>query len=165
MDTFGNPVPFASVFVQGTSNGTSANSRGEYQFRLKPGKHELIFKAIGFGQELRTVDLISDQSINVVLQRMVYQLSDVVVRSGAEDPAYTVIRNAIRSRKQHLSEPEQYTADVYIKGMQKLLSAPKKFLGRNIDDLGKQIGLDSNRAVFYISLNLNLRSVLFSPAK
>lgn len=152
IDTFGNPVPFASIFEQGTSNGTSANSEGEYQFRLKPGKHILIFKAIGYSQELRETDLFSDQSLNVVLQRMVYQLSDVVVRAGAEDPAYTVIRNAIRKRKQHLSEPEQYTADVYIKGMQKLLTAPEKFLGKDIDDLGKQIGLDSNRSgILYLS--------------
>jgi hypothetical protein len=152
IDTFGNPVPFASIFEQGTSNGTSANSEGEYQFRLKPGKHILIFKAIGYSEELRETDLSSNQNLNVVLQRMVYQLSDVVVRAGAEDPAYAVIRNAIRKRKQHLSEPEQYTADVYIKGMQKLLTAPKKFLGKDIDDLGKQIGLDSNRSgILYLS--------------
>lgn len=152
IDTFGNPVPFASIFEQGTSNGTSANSEGEYQFRLKPGKHILIFKAIGYSEELRETDLSSSQNLNVVLQRMVYQLSDVVVRAGAEDPAYAVIRNAIRKRKQHLSEPEQYTADVYIKGMQKLLTAPKKFLGKDIDDLGKQIGLDSNRSgILYLS--------------
>ncbi|WP_276360371.1 DUF5686 and carboxypeptidase regulatory-like domain-containing protein [Daejeonella sp. H1SJ63] len=152
LDTFGNPVPFASVFEQGTSNGTSANSEGEYHLKLKSGKHFLVFKAIGFSQELREMDLNSDQSMHVVLQRTVYQLSDVVVRAGAEDPAYAVIRNAIKKRKQHLAEPEQYTAEVYIKGMQKLLSAPRKFLGKNIDDLGRQIGLDSNRAgILYLS--------------
>lgn len=152
IDTFGNPVPFASIFEQGTSNGTSANSNGEYQLRLKPGKHNLIFKAIGYSQENRELNLSSDQTMNVVLQTAVYQLSDVVVKAGAEDPAYAVIRNAIRKRKQHLAEPDQYTAEVYIKGMQKLLSAPKKFLGRDIDDLGKQIGLDSNRAgILYLS--------------
>lgn len=152
IDTFGRPVPFASIFEQGTSNGTSANSNGEYQLRLKPGKHNLIFKAIGYSQENRELNLSSDQTMNVVLQTAVYQLSDVVVKAGAEDPAYAVIRNAIRKRKQHLAEPDQYTAEVYIKGMQKLLSAPKKFLGRDIDDLGKQIGLDSNRAgILYLS--------------
>lgn len=152
IDTFGRPVPFASIFEQGTSNGTSANSNGEYQLRLKPDKHNLIFKAIGYSQENRELNLSSDQTMNVVLQTAVYQLSDVVVKAGAEDPAYAVIRNAIRKRKQHLAEPDQYTAEVYIKGMQKLLSAPKKFLGRDIDDLGKQIGLDSNRAgILYLS--------------
>lgn len=152
IDTFGNPVPFASIFEQGTSNGTSANSNGEYQLRLKPGKHNIIFKAIGYSQEIRELNLSSDQTINIVLQTAVYQLSDVVVKAGAEDPAYAVIRNAIKKRKQHLAEPDQYTAEAYVKGMQKLLSAPKKFLGRDIDDLGKQIGLDSNRAgILYLS--------------
>ncbi len=152
IDTFGNPVQFASIFEQGTSNGTSANSNGEYQLMLKPGKHNIIFKAIGYSQEIRELNLSSDQTINIVLQTAVYQLGDVVVKAGAEDPAYAVIRNAIRKRKQHLAEPDQYTAEAYIKGMQKLLSAPKKFLGRDIDDLGKQIGLDSNRAgILYLS--------------
>lgn len=152
LDTFGSPVPFASIFEQGTSNGTSANSEGEYQLKLKSGKHNLIFKAIGYSQEIRELNISSDQNLNVILQAAVYQLSDVVVKAGAEDPAYTVIRNAIRQRKQHLAEPDQYTADAYIKGMQKLLSAPKKFLGKDIDDLGKQIGLDSNRTgILYLS--------------
>ena len=36
--------------------------------------------------------------------------------------------------------------------MQKLLAAPKKFMGLNIDDLGKQLGLDSNRrGIIYLS--------------
>jgi hypothetical protein len=29
-------------------HGTSANSEGEYQLKLNPGKHTIIFKAIGF---------------------------------------------------------------------------------------------------------------------
>lgn len=74
------------------------------------------------------------------------------MRAYSEDPAYEVIRNAIRERNYYLNETDEYTAEVYIKGMQKLLGAPKKFLGRNIDDMAKQIGLDSNRqGILYLS--------------
>ena len=151
-DTRGLPVPFASVYEKSTTRGTSANSEGEYQLKLSPGKHTLIFKAIGFKQESKDLDLKTVQTLDIVLTPAVYELSDVVVNAFSDDPAYEVIRNAIRTRKRHLTEPDQYTADVYIKGLQKLLSAPKKFLGRNIDDIGKQMGLDSNRkGILYLS--------------
>ena len=151
-DNKGIPVPFASVYEKNTTTGTSANSEGEYQLKLDPGKHTIIFKAIGFSQESRLIDLQSDQFIPVILTEAIYELKDVIVRAYSEDPAYEVIRNAIRERNHYLNETDEYTAEVYIKGMQKLLGAPKKFLGRDIDDLGKQIGLDSNRkGILYLS--------------
>ena len=151
-DTAGLTVPFASVYEKGTTRGTSANSEGEYQLKLSPGKHTLLFKAIGFKQVSKDLDLKSAQTLDILLTPAIYELSDVVVNAFSEDPAYEVIKNAIRTRKRHLTEPDQYSADVYIKGLQKLLSAPKKFLGRNIDDIGKQMGLDSNRkGIIYLS--------------
>lgn len=151
-DEKGVPVPFASIYEKSTTRGTSANSEGEYQLKLSLGQHTLIFKAIGFSQESREIDLKNSQTLDIVLNAAVYELKDVIVNAFAEDPAYEVIKNAIRKRKRHLTEVDQYTAEVYIKGMQKLLSAPKKFLGRDIDDIGKQIGLDSNRkGILYLS--------------
>ncbi|MDP3468019.1 MAG: DUF5686 and carboxypeptidase regulatory-like domain-containing protein [Daejeonella sp.] len=161
----GLPVPFASVYVQNTTRGTSANSDGEFQLKLKPGKHTIIFKAIGFSQESREMDLQSDQYIQVSLTEAVYELKDVIVRAYSEDPAYEVIRNAIRERNYHLNEINEFTAEVYIKGMQKLLAAPKKFLGRNIDDMAKQIGLDSNRkGILYLSESESILSYI-KPGK
>lgn len=152
VDTKGIPVPFASVYEKNTTSGTSANSDGEFQLKLKPGKHSIIFKAIGYSQESRELDLKSDQFISVILNETVYELKDVIVRASSEDPAYEVIRNAIKQRNYYLNEIEEYTAEIYIKGMQKLLDAPKKFLGANIDDWGKQLGLDSNRrGILYLS--------------
>jgi hypothetical protein len=151
-DNSGSPVPFASVYEKNTTRGTSANSEGEYQLQLSSGAHTLIFKAIGFSQESKEINLKSNQILDVVLKSAVYELNDVIINASAEDPAYEVIKNAIRTRKRHLTEVDHYSADVYIKGMQKLLSAPKKFLGRDMDDIGKQIGLDSNRkGILYLS--------------
>ena len=151
-DQEGVAVPFASVYEKNTSNGTSANSEGEYKLKLSAGYHEIIYKSIGYSQVARSLNLVADQRIDIVLPRAIYQLNDVIVKAGAEDPAYEVIRNAIRNRKTHLEETEQYTVNVYIKGMQKLLAAPRKFLGKDIEELGKEIGLDSNRrGILYLS--------------
>ena len=151
-DQQGQAIPFASVYEKNTTIGTSANSEGEYSLRLNPGKHELNYRAIGYKQETREIDLRANYNLDISLTQAVFELADVIVRAGGEDPAYEVIRNAIKKRKSHLREANEYSTDVYIKGMQKLLAAPKKFLGRNIDDLSKEIGLDSNRTgIFYLS--------------
>lgn len=151
-DQQGQAIPFASIYEKNTTIGTSANSEGEYTLKLGAGKHDLYYRAIGYRQEIREIDLKTNYNLDVSLTTAVFELADVIVRSGGEDPAYEVIRNAIRKRKSHLREADEYSADVYIKGMQKMLAAPKKFLGRNIDEMSKEMGLDSNRTgILYLS--------------
>lgn len=151
-DQNGNAVPFASIYVKTTTKGTSANSEGEYTLKLQPGQYEIQYRAVGYKQESRKVDLKTNTSLNITLNAEVYQLNDVTISAKGEDPAYAIIRKAIRKRKAHLSEIKAYTCDVYIKGLQKLVAAPKKFMGADINQLGKEIGLDSNRrGIVYLS--------------
>jgi hypothetical protein len=151
-DDQNKPVPFASVYIKNTTKGTSANSEGEYILQLKPGNYEVQYKAVGYKQESRKIDLTSNQVVNVVLQTETYQLKDVTVNAGGEDPAYGIIRKTIKRRKEHLNEVSAYTCEVYIKGLQKLLDAPKKFMGFDIQKAARENGLDSNRrGIVYLS--------------
>ncbi|HWZ35143.1 MAG TPA: DUF5686 family protein, partial [Mucilaginibacter sp.] len=149
-DDTGKPVPFASVYIQNTTQGASANSDGEYAISLKAGKYTLQYKAVGYKQESRELNVSQNQILNVTLNAEVYQLQAVNI--GDKDPAYAIMRRAIKKRKTYLNEVKAYSCLVYIKGMQKLLQAPKKFLGKDIDQIAKQIGLDSNRrGIIYLS--------------
>jgi Family of unknown function (DUF5686)/CarboxypepD_reg-like domain len=151
-DSAGKPVPFASVYLKNTTTGTSANGEGEYQLKLSTGKYELIVKAIGFRQEIYPLDITSNQVLDIVLAGEAYELKDVVIRGGREDPAFDIIRHAIKKRKSYLHEVKSFTADVYIKGLQKMLGAPKKFLGNDMGKIGREIGLDSNlKGIIYLS--------------
>lgn len=151
-DNTGAGIPFATILVKNTSKGSSANSDGQYNLSLPAGSYEIQFKAIGYKQVSRQVELKSNQTLNIDLAPESYQLQNVVVKAGGEDAAYGIIRKAIRKRKGYLTEVKTYTADTYIKGMQKLLAAPKKFLGRDIDQMARTMGLDSNRrGILYLS--------------
>jgi hypothetical protein len=151
-DGNGKPIPFASIYIQNTTKGTSANSEGDYSLQLSPGQYTIQYKAVGYKQESRQVDLNGNKVINITLPVEVYQLQGVSVSANGEDPAYAIVRKAIKKRKTYLGEVKAYSCDIYIKGLQKLLDAPKKFLGRDIDELGKSIGLDSNRrGIVYLS--------------
>ena len=145
-------LPFTSIYIQGTSKGTSANTNGEFQFRLEKGKYSLVFRAVGYKQLIREVDLSKDTDLSVALEAEAYQLKDVVIKANAEDPAYEIIRNAIKKRREHLTEVKAYSCDTYIKGVTKLKNAPKKFLGREVQGELKDMGLDSGkRGILYLS--------------
>ena len=44
----GEPLPFASISIKGTTLGTTANSMGEYFLVLSPGTYTLICQHVGF---------------------------------------------------------------------------------------------------------------------
>ncbi|SMO59708.1 DUF5686 and carboxypeptidase regulatory-like domain-containing protein [Solitalea koreensis] len=153
IDPQGKPIPFANVFIKGTSIGTTSNLDGNYSITLSPGHYELIYKTIGYKQVIKSVEVnITPQQIDVTLEPEIYELKEVSVSAGAEDPAFEIMRNAIKKRKHYLNQVSAYSCEVYIKALQRLKDAPKKFLGTNIDDIGQRFGLDSNRrGIIYLS--------------
>lgn len=145
----GEVVPFVSVFVKNTSKGVSANADGFYAISLPKGNVTLVFKAIGYKTAEKEINVSNNATLNQILSPESFTLNNVIFRPNAEDPAFEIIRQAIKKRKKYLNEVESYKSDVYIKGLQKLVDAPKKFLGR---DMQKALNLDSNRkGILYLS--------------
>lgn len=60
------------------------------------------------------------------------QLKEVVVNAKNEDPAYKVIRQTIRKKKDFQQEIDAYKCMVYMKGLQRLDEKPDRLLGMNI---------------------------------
>ncbi len=150
-DEKGEPLAFATVYLKGTSKGTTSNVQGNYTLDLQPGTYELVFQYVGFAQQIREVVMdTSAQQLDVVLREQSVELEEVVVKANEEDPAYRVIRAAIDKRKYHYEQVEAYSCDVYVKGNIKFLDAPEKILGQELGDLGGT--LDSNRqGIVYLS--------------
>lgn len=150
-DTKGEPLPFASVYVKGTSVGTTSNAEGEYELELQPGTYDLTFQFIGFQNRTESIRVGSRAvELNVELQKQAIDLAEVVVQANAEDPAYAIIRKAMAKRKYYRDLVEAYECNVYVKGNIKFLDAPEKFLGADLGDLGGT--LDSNRqGIIYLS--------------
>jgi hypothetical protein len=148
-DAEGQPVSFASVYLKNTSKGTSANSDGFYIINADSGTVVLSFRAIGFKPAESTLQTNSGSVLNVILDPEAYTLKAVTIAADREDPAYGIIRQAIRHRKDHLTEINEFSCGVYIKGLQKLVGAPKRFFGRDIE---KTLDLDTNRkGILYLS--------------
>lgn len=147
-DSQGAPIAFALVYVNRTTIVTSANQSGYYQLKLKPGKYTINYRFVGFKQQTDEVEIAENTSHNVQLTYEDDQLKSNAA-SGAEDPAFEIIRKAISKRAYYLTEVPAYSCDVYIRGTQKLISAPKGRLLRGVAH-ELQLNLKSN-SIFYMS--------------
>lgn len=149
-DESGTPLPFASIYIKGTSKGTTTNIEGRFELELKPGTYEVVFQYIGYQQLIQQVQVDENTDLTIVLKEEAVKLEEVVVRADAEDPAYAIIRKAIDKRKYYRDLVESYSCDVYIKGNIKILDAPEKIFGQEVGNLGGS--LDSNRqGIIYLS--------------
>lgn len=148
-DQNNQPLGFLTVYIEGTTNGTTTNVNGEYFFELKDGFYHVVFRYIGYRTETRNVEIRgNDVKLDVQMQPQAYRLAEVDVHGSGEDPAYPIIRNAQRMRKFYLTQAEKYSCKVYIKGMNYVENLPKTVLGRNIE----VEGLDENRSgIVYLS--------------
>ncbi len=120
-------LSFSSVLVKGTTQGTNANADGFYSLKLAPGSYELMFQYVGYKKKIEKVIVEGNTIKNVVLNPESYELKEVVIKDG-EDPAYAVIRAAIKKRKFYLNEVNAFTCKAYIKGLQRLKDFPKKMV-------------------------------------
>ena len=67
-DTEGGPLPFASIYIKGSTNGTTSNINGEYSLSLSSGSYDVIFQYIGYESKTIRVNMtpIAARIANIV---------------------------------------------------------------------------------------------------
>ncbi|UOQ80471.1 carboxypeptidase-like regulatory domain-containing protein [Hymenobacter sp. 5414T-23] len=78
----GKAVPFASVFVPGSGQGTTADENGRYQLPVAAPVDSLAASAIGFGTVRKRVSGLATHTVNFALGAGAVSLGEVVVRPG-----------------------------------------------------------------------------------
>ena len=153
-DTEGNVLPFASILVKGTAMGVTANGSGQFSINLLPGKYTLECRYVGYSSQERLIELgTTNKIVNFILSVQRLALKEIIIKEGGEDPAYEIIRKAIGKRRYYDQQVKAFEAQVYIKGLIRLLDFPDKILGQKIPEEDKsQIGIDSSgKGIIYLS--------------
>jgi hypothetical protein len=166
-DAKGAILPYASVYIKGGSAGTITNNRGKYFLDLPPGSYTIICQYVGYARQEKTVSVGTEPvTLNFELSLQQTSMKEIVVRAGAEDPAYEIIRHAIKKRKSYENPLDSFTCEAYIKALVKSRSLPSKFMGKTFkDEDRKQMGVDSEgRGILYLSESLTKISFK-KPAK
>lgn len=78
----GEHIPFATIYVKGTTLGTATDETGHYHLiNLPVGKHTLIARAIGYKEAVKEVQVAAGQSVevNFELEKEIMALNEVVI--------------------------------------------------------------------------------------
>ena len=123
-DPDGNAVPFARIRVQPQDRNYLANESGFFSFTASPGLLSVRVLKMGFVPEEQQVSVSEDLFTSIVLEP-----------AGVLPPppgitGDDVIRSVMAAGKDR--DTENFAVGVYMKGVQKLLDAPEKFLGKQV---------------------------------
>ena len=135
-DEKGNPLPFVTIFQEGTYNGTTSNEIGKFELNLKKSeKQTVVFQFLGFKTQIITIQTDKlPYSFDIKMIEESYSLNEVVINTKI-NPALAIIKNAIANKKENTEKTARFNADFYSRGIFKLKNAPKKILGQKIGDL------------------------------
>lgn len=148
-ETNNQPLPFSSILIKGSTIGITANAKGFFTLQLKPGTYTLVCQHIGYKTiEKKVVVGVEDVQVNFILEVQRYNNAEVIVKANREDPAYEIIRKAIKKRPEYLNEIKKFQCDVYLKGQLQLRNYPKKFMGEKVDF---EDGDTSKRKMLFLS--------------
>jgi len=144
------PLPYATLLVKGTTEGTTTNAAGEYQLELPDGAYNIVCQYMGYRKEERSVNVSGNQVLDFQLQPLSLQIREVTIKGGGEDPAYAIIRQAIKKRPVYKAQVPEFSCNAYIKGMFKFRNMPDRFFGQKVDK--QDIGVDSlGRGIVFLS--------------
>jgi hypothetical protein len=151
VDSNGNPVSYASIFIKELSRGTTSNSLGLFSLPLPKGEYTIFFRSLGYMEVIKTINVTGPMiELEVVMPPQTYMIPEVRISATGEDPAYRVMRKAIGLANYHLNQVSTYDAEVYIKGTAYFHKLPRAIAKRiEVGD----IKVEENRAYMMESLN------------
>lgn len=150
----GDVVPYASLTIKGSTRGASANQKGIFSFFIPNGNYTIICQSIGYASVEKEVSIAgTDVELNFILKKQELTLKEVIVKSNDEDPAYEIIRQAIKKRNFYYKQVKDFSCDLYTKDIIRFKKLPSKIMGQKIEQEDKkQMGLDSmGKGVMYLS--------------
>ncbi|HEX7493089.1 MAG TPA: DUF5686 and carboxypeptidase regulatory-like domain-containing protein [Bacteroidales bacterium] len=122
----GDPVQYSTVYIQELRQGTTSNTKGDYEIKLPAGKYTVVYQSLGF-QPVNVNITLSDKTItkDVILPLQYYEIPEVRISASGEDPAYIIMRKAIGMAPYYLNNVSHYKAEVYLKGNLVINKIPK----------------------------------------
>ena len=135
-DEKGTVLPYATIYIQGTTTGVNANSKGDFELTVEPGLYKVVCQYVGYKQTTYNLTITGSETIThtFVLQDQSLEMKEVIVHASSEDPAYPIIRNAIKKREFHLDQVHSFQTSIYLKGVVRSRKLPNKFMGKKVKD-------------------------------
>jgi hypothetical protein len=146
-------LAFSTITIKELNKKVVSNGNGEYTVELNPGKYTFICQHVGYTTETKEIHVHeNDQTHNFHLNPNELTLAEVIIKAGVEDPAYSIIRNAIRERTNNGKKAGAYTCEAYIKGLIRTNDYPNSLFGQTIDF---EDGDTSKKKIIFLSESIS----------
>lgn len=94
----GDPIPFASVLLKGTTIGISTDFEGNYTLEVKSLSDSISANYLGYISSTKLLANVAEQTINFQLKPSDFELEAFVFEAG-ENPAFEIIRKVVSRKK------------------------------------------------------------------
>ena len=108
------PLSFASMKVLETGTGTTADANGEFILNVKDGSYNIVTSYIGYFTDTSSFYLTSENIERNIFLKSTDIYTDIIDVEG-EDPAYEIIRKAIKYKQEFKKDLNEYNYDAYSK--------------------------------------------------
>ncbi len=107
-------LEYVNIKVADTTYGTISDKDGNYFIALSPGKYKIIYSYIGYKTETEDIEIYNDDIKKDIYMNPSGVFTEQIEVLG-EDPAYEIIRQVIKTKKQFQQNLKQYEYDAYTK--------------------------------------------------
>jgi len=135
-DTEGQSIPFARINIGSGQRSYLANESGFFSFPAPQGPFTAAFIKIGYETQLHFMEPVESVFTSISLEPAPFLPSATDTLKASD-----IIRNVI-STGAHRGQRGNFAVQVYTKGVQKLVDAPRMFLGKKVAGILK---IDSSR--------------------
>jgi len=110
----GEPVPFASVILKGTTIGTTTDIKGKYYIETTSTVTKMEFSFLGYQTQSQVIKTGTEQTINIRLSLSVISLDEVTIKpkrvgyKNKNNPAVELIENVISKKNENRKEVYDY---------------------------------------------------------
>lgn len=146
-------VPFVSIAIKGTTAGATSDFEGNYVLATTRSGDSLVVTSLGYATRSYPLTGAATQTIDVSLTPTSNLLQEVKIYAKGGDPAYPIIREAVKRRNQF--DPNQLTAyqfesyaktEAYLDDFSSTTHRPG-LVGKNLAKLPALVGDDGNPVV------------------
>ena len=96
----GEGIPFVSIAVKGLTSGTTSDVNGRYSFTIRQIGDSLTMLSLGYRTRSYPIIAVQTQTVDAQLTPAATNLQEVRVYAKGGDPAYRVVRETVRRRRQ-----------------------------------------------------------------
>ncbi len=153
LDEKNQPLPFSIITIKELNKKIVSNGNGEYSIELSPGTYTFVCQHVGYATLTKEIHVHEKEHLhNFHLKPNELTLTEVIIKSGVEDPAYAIIRNAIKERNYNGKKAGAYSCEAYIKGLIRTNDYPNTLFGQTIDF---EDGDTSKKKIIFLSESIS----------